>query len=54
MGTASGSYMMNNQHNYRPEIDGLRALAVICVLIYHSDIAFNGTKVFAGGFFGVD
>lgn len=35
--------------SYRPEIDGLRALSVIAVIIFHSD--FN---VLNGGFYGVD
>ena len=34
---------------YRPEIDGLRALAVVSVLLYHLDF-----KMFGGGFVGVD
>lgn len=34
---------------YRPEIDGLRAVAVVAVLLYHS-----GFSLFAGGFVGVD
>ena len=34
---------------YRPEIDGLRALAVIPVVLYHL-----GMQTFSGGFVGVD
>ena len=34
---------------YRPEIDGLRALAVIPVIFYHA-----GFSAFSGGFVGVD
>ena len=35
--------------NYRPEIDGLRALAVIPVILFHA-----GFELFSGGFVGVD
>jgi peptidoglycan/LPS O-acetylase OafA/YrhL len=34
---------------YRPEIDGLRALAVVPVILFHA-----GFKIFSGGFVGVD
>ena len=34
---------------YRPEIDGLRALAVIPVVFFHA-----GISLFSGGYVGVD
>ena len=34
---------------YRPEIDGLRALAVIPVILFHA-----GFSTFSGGYLGVD
>jgi len=39
---------------YRPEIDGLRAISIIAVLIYHSDLPIFGRYLFNGGFIGVD
>jgi peptidoglycan/LPS O-acetylase OafA/YrhL len=36
-------------NNYRPEIDGLRALAVLSVVVFHVDFKF-----LSGGFTGVD
>ncbi len=35
--------------SYRPDIDGLRAMAIICVVAFHARLAF-----FGGGFVGVD
>lgn len=35
--------------DYRPEIDGLRAIAVFSIVFYHAEI-----KIFRGGFLGVD
>ena len=39
---------------YRPEIDGLRSLAVGAVIIYHSQIKIYNNQIFEGGFLGVD
>jgi peptidoglycan/LPS O-acetylase OafA/YrhL len=40
---------------YRPEIDGLRAISILFVLLYHLDISLGGGgKIFAGGYIGVD
>jgi len=40
--------------NYRPEIDGLRAVAVISVIIYHIDLVLWEYQILKGGFIGVD
>jgi len=41
--------MNDNSINYYKHIDGLRALAVLAVLLTHLDF-----KLFSGGFIGVD
>jgi peptidoglycan/LPS O-acetylase OafA/YrhL len=40
--------------HYRPEIDGLRAIAVLSVVFYHADLATSEYTLFSGGFLGVD
>lgn len=40
---------MGASHVYRPEIDGLRTVAVVPVILFHA-----GLSAFAGGFIGVD
>ena len=42
------------QVNYRPEIDGLRAIAVSAVILYHTNTIIFNYKIFRGGFIGVD
>ena len=40
--------------SYIPEIDGLRAIAVLAVIFYHFEIKIFGHNYFNGGFLGVD
>ncbi|WP_394210612.1 acyltransferase family protein [Enterovibrio calviensis] len=46
--------MVNPKLSYRPEIDGLRAVAVISVILYHAKIVLFGSDFFEGGYLGVD
>ena len=39
---------------YRPEIDGLRAVAVLAVIFFHAEFVFLGVNPFQGGYIGVD
>jgi len=39
---------------YRPEIDGLRTIAVLSVIIYHGEFVLGAGQLLKGGFLGVD
>lgn len=38
----------------RSELDGLRAIAVLSVIIYHTELTFKGFSLLPGGFLGLD
>ena len=42
------------QNHYRPEIDGFRAIAVLSVVFFHSNIRPFDINFFSGGYLGVD
>ena len=44
---------MSQSIKYRPDIDGLRAVAVVSVILFHAEIALGPISV-RGGFLGVD
>ena len=49
MSTAPENRAKDTPVGYRPDIDGLRAVAVLAVVFYH-----GGLRTFSGGFVGVD
>src|SRR3984893_342484 len=42
------------QETYRPEIDGLRAVAVMAVVCFHAHFTVFDTQLLSGGYLGVD
>lgn len=46
--------MSKSSSSYRPEIDGMRAIAVSAVILYHLKIQTSGGTFLSGGFLGVD
>ena len=46
--------MNKDLNNYRLDIDGVRALAVISVILYHLEFTYGENVLFTGGFTGVD
>lgn len=40
--------------NYRPDIDGLRTVAVVAVIVYHAEFVIGRGVLLPGGFLGVD
>lgn len=51
---SSKTYHTSSSLSYRPEIEGLRAIAVISVILYHAQFIIAGRDRFEGGLIGVD
>ena len=49
MSAGVGYFSIVRSAKYRPEIDGLRALAILPVVFYHAQVG-----AFSGGYVGVD
>ncbi|WP_027847862.1 acyltransferase family protein [Marinospirillum minutulum] len=45
---------MTPAFTYRKELDGLRAIAVLAVIVYHAELSWKGFSLLPGGFLGVD
>jgi peptidoglycan/LPS O-acetylase OafA/YrhL len=53
-GVYEGFCLTSANLNYKPHVDGLRAVAVIPVLLYHAQFVLGGWPVLSGGYCGVD
>ena len=42
------------KNTYRPDIDALRGVSIIFVVLYHAKFKILGSELFSGGFIGVD
>lgn len=47
--TPDAQSSLNQSHSYRPDVDGIRAIAIISVVAFHTRLA-----LFRGGYIGVD
>ena len=53
MHVRKGRVVLHDKIAYRPDIDGLRAIAVLAVVFYHLNLSDGGSWL-RGGFVGVD
>lgn len=51
---SAGTAPVEHRLRYRPDIDGLRAIAVLAVVAYHFNLPFFGLSILRGGYVGVD
>ena len=45
---------MSLKKYHKPEIESLKGIAVILIILYNADLYFGGVRLFQGGFLGID